>query len=73
MLMWGVPVPNNNASGRALRERIFNISKNLLEKSTWRSEPDVVLDFGEAGLVVIEAKLFSGSQAGELWWMAEVP
>ncbi len=62
MLMWGVPVPNDDTAGRALRDRIINVSNSLSEKPTRRSEPDVVLDFGDEGVIVIEAKLFSPNE-----------
>jgi len=39
-----------------------SVSKSLFEKPTRRSEPDVVLDFSDGGVVVIEAKLFSPNE-----------
>jgi len=59
LLMWGVPVPNNSTEGWALREKIIAISNDLRERPTHRTEPDVVLNFGEGGIVIVEAKLLS--------------
>jgi hypothetical protein len=55
LLMWGVPVPNNSAEGWALRDKIIGICDDLKERSKRRTEPDVVLDCGEAGIVIVEA------------------
>jgi hypothetical protein len=56
LLLWGVPVPPNVA-GVDLRTRLIAVLTKI--EGTPRSEPDVVLDFGEAGLVIIEVKLYS--------------
>lgn len=65
MLIWGVPVPNNSVEGCALREKIITICDDLKEQPKFRSEPDVVLDFGEAGIVIVEAKLWSPNEFRE--------
>jgi hypothetical protein len=59
LLMWGVPVPNDCSEGWAIREKIIRISNAVHERERQRSEPDVVLDFRGAGIVIIEAKLRS--------------
>ncbi|MGO9577730.1 MAG: hypothetical protein ACLPTQ_25750 [Terriglobales bacterium] len=59
LLVWGVSVPNDCTAGQALRDRVINVLNGLGEEQDYRTEPDVVLDFGSAGIVIIEAKLFS--------------
>jgi hypothetical protein len=60
MLLWGVPVPNESAPGEILRKKVTSILVDRLrEKPDWLTEPDVILDFGEQGIVIIEAKLDS--------------
>jgi hypothetical protein len=56
VLFWGVPVPEN-PTGNEINKGIISISNSLGEASHRRSEPDLVLDYGKYGLVVIEAKL----------------
>ena len=56
VLFWGVPVPENIV-GSEIRERIISVSDRLGEIRDQRSEPDLVLDYGNYGLIVIEAKL----------------
>lgn len=41
--------------------QILDASKRLQEQVDARTEPDVVLDFGPSGLVVIEVKYLSGN------------
>lgn len=60
LLLWGVPVPGGQAELH-LAQRLVNVSKVLGENPTARSEPDVVLDFGAAGVVFIEVKYLSGN------------
>jgi hypothetical protein len=59
LLLWGAAVPPSDHLGQELRERLIRVSDSLGENPGSRSEPDVVLDFGGEGLVVIEAKLRS--------------
>jgi len=65
VLLWGAPVPTNSKSGNALRSHLINISENLCENPDSRTEPDVVLDFGEGGFVFIEVKYLSGNDIVE--------
>jgi len=56
MLLWGSPVPWDDVPGGQIRSKLGSISDKLTEKAAQRSEPDVILDFGVAGVVVIEVK-----------------
>ena len=61
LLLWGVPVPAENPSGRLVQEQLTAILDGIGDNPKSRSEPDVVLDFGQDGLVVIEVKHRSGN------------
>jgi hypothetical protein len=69
VLLWGAPVPPNDDAGLKLRQRLVTLLAKI--EGVPRSEPDVVLDYGEAGVVIIEVKLYSAndelkpSQAGK--------
>jgi len=65
LLIWGVPVPNSNSEGWALRQKIITVCDHLKEQPRFHSEPDVLLDFGEAGIVLVEAKLWSPNEFKE--------
>ena len=56
LLLWGSAVPADDAPGAQVREKLLSVSNKLGEISTRRSEPDVVLDFGAAGVVLVEVK-----------------
>lgn len=56
MLLWGVPHPLNPASGTAARDRLVGVCDRIGEVADRRSEPDVILDFADHGLVIIEVK-----------------
>jgi hypothetical protein len=58
LLLWGAPVLAN-AAGLDLRTRLIAVLTKI--DGSPRSEPDVVLDYGEAGLVIIEVKLHSAN------------
>ena len=60
-MLWGVPQPPNSHQGGLLRKRIVGICDKLGEAPDSRSEPDVVADFGQCGLVSIEVKYKSGN------------
>lgn len=59
VLFWGCPVPAANTRGQVLREKLESISEGLGEMARRRSEPDVILEFGGAGVVFVEVKLRS--------------
>ncbi|MFZ3212858.1 MAG: hypothetical protein WA188_15250 [Terriglobales bacterium] len=56
MLLWGVPWRESPAATK-LQSGVINILDDLNERP--RSEPDIILDFGTSGLVIIEAKYHS--------------
>lgn len=56
LLLWGAPVPADDA-GNDLRARLVTVLDDIEKDKTQRSEPDVVLDYGTAGLAFIEVKL----------------
>lgn len=60
LLIWGVPQAATQRS-RLVRERLIEICDRLGESKNGRSEPDVILDFGESGIVFIEVKYRSGN------------
>ena len=61
MLLWGAPVPASDGRAQLLRQRLLSVSDDLKERAQSRSEPDVVLDFGDEGLILIEVKCNSGN------------
>jgi hypothetical protein len=60
LLLWGVPI-RANAEGKKLRERLSAQCVTLGESADSFSEPDVIVDLGSAGLIIIEAKYLSGN------------
>jgi hypothetical protein len=63
LLLWGVPIPKDDSHGKSIRHQLENIVDAIGEDSKRRSEPDVILDFGDAGLVFVEVKLWSPNEA----------
>jgi hypothetical protein len=61
LLLWGVPVREQQA-GTATADRLSQISDRLGENPISRSEPDVIMDAGEHGVVVVEVKYLSGNE-----------
>lgn len=64
LLLWGAPVPPTDAAQRLVGV-IAAISIQLDEVPDRRTEPDVILDFGEAGVVIIEVKYRSANEIKE--------
>ena len=64
MLLWGAPVPAT-LTGQKLQQAVEQVSDALGEHPDSRTEPDVVLDFGEAGLVIVEVKYKSGNDVSD--------
>ena len=59
LLLWGVPIPPDRAGddrGWRLRARLESIADRLGENPNSRTEPDVVIDLGEAGIFIVEVK-----------------
>lgn len=61
VLLWGAPVPMDSTSACELQLLLKNICCDLGENRNSLSEPDVILDFGAAGVVFIEVKLRSAN------------
>jgi hypothetical protein len=61
LLLWGAPSPPDSPEGIRLRCRLIAICDRLGEDETCRSEPDVAVDLGDAGVVLIEVKYRSGN------------
>lgn len=60
LLLWGVPLgPSDH--GDAVRDRLVRECIALGERRRSLSEPDVIIDFGEQGIVFIEVKYRSGN------------
>ena len=55
LLLWGVPV-GSSLRGSAIRMQLNNLCASLAEDTKSFSEPDVIIDLGEAGLIFIEVK-----------------
>jgi len=58
-LLWGSPI--FGARGAELRNQLVDVCAKLGEDAGSVSEPDVVIDFGDAGLVFAEVKYRSGN------------
>ena len=64
VLLWGVPISTEGKEsevGRRLRDRLEAIADGLGEDPRSRTEPDIVIDLGESGIVIIEVKHRSGT------------
>lgn len=59
LLLWGVPMPLDNANGSDCAKRLIGVIDEIEHNPTSRSEPDVVLDFGEFGVIFVEVKFKS--------------
>jgi hypothetical protein len=59
LLLWGVAIPPKDERGNLVRNRLVNVLDKIGEHPKSRSEPDVVVDFSDNGLVIIEVKHFS--------------
>ena len=59
--LWGVPQPCDGSHGEALPKSIEAILLDFREDPRKFSEPDVLLDFGAAGVVLIEVKYMTGN------------
>lgn len=60
LLLWGVPVEPTDY-GAGIRERLKDCCKRLNEDPNSLSEPDVIVDLGDTGLIFIEVKYLSGN------------
>jgi hypothetical protein len=62
LLLWGVPVPIDDPVGVNLRNRLIAVSDRIGEDPRFRSEPDVLFVFNQAGVVLIEVKCSSANE-----------
>jgi len=60
LLLWGVPIGSGNR-GAEIRKQLSDLCARLTEDPNSFSEPDVIIDLGEAGLIFIEVKYRSGN------------
>jgi hypothetical protein len=58
LLLWGVPI-GNDPRGAAIRKHLSDLCTSLREDADSFSEPDVIIDLGEKGLVFFEVKYHS--------------
>lgn len=61
ILLWGVPHPLNSASGKTMVDHLVKVCDHLGEVPDRRSEPDVIMDFADEGLIIIEVKYGSAN------------
>lgn len=60
LLLWGVPV-SGGSRGTATRDQLVKECIAVGENPAALSEPDVIIDLGEQGIVFIEVKYLSGN------------
>jgi len=63
LLLWGCPLPPQDEAGKAVHERLIQLLDRLGENPHRRSEPDVILYYGERGIIFIEVKHDSPNDA----------
>ena len=56
LLLWGAAVPPDEKTANCLVARLEKVCDGLDEEENSRSEPDIILDFQDEGIVFIEAK-----------------
>ena len=61
LLLWGVPLDTGDEPGWRLRQQLEQVSDALGEDPRRRTEPDVVIDAGAAGIAIIEVKYMSSN------------
>lgn len=61
LLLWGVPIDFHNDFNVNLSQKLITVLNAIGESENSRTEPDVILDFGEHGVVFIEVKFKSGN------------
>jgi hypothetical protein len=60
LLLWGAPI-DNGARGVEIRKQLSDLCAGLEEDPNSFSEPDVIVDLGEDGLIFIEVKYRGGN------------
>ena len=58
LLLWGAPI-GNGYRGAEIRKQLSELCASLKENPSSFSEPDVIVDLGETGLIFIEVKYLS--------------
>jgi hypothetical protein len=62
LILWGAEVPGRDGSASQVPAGLHRVSCLLQETTDRRTEPDVILDFGVAGIVFVEVKFRSGNE-----------
>jgi len=62
LLLWGSPV-DGSLPVKAIQKRLVELSDSLHEDPESRSEPDVIVDLGNAGVIFIEVKYQSENES----------
>ena len=65
LLLWGVPVPPTSIAEQQIHNQLVAICNDLDEDRTSRSEPDVIVDCGRSGVIVVEVKYRSANSTEE--------
>ena len=56
LLLWGAPVSIDDQRGVEIRNKLMKVLNEIGEDPKKFSEPDVIMDFGDFGIVIIEVK-----------------
>jgi hypothetical protein len=62
LILWGAEVSSRDGTPSPVPARLHRVSCLLQEETDRRTEPDVILDFGVAGVVFVEVKFRSGNE-----------
>jgi hypothetical protein len=65
MLLWGAPVPDHDPRAVTLCRSLAEVSAVIGEEESRRTEPDVALDLGDDGVVLVEVKHRSGNEVND--------
>jgi hypothetical protein len=63
LFLWGAPVFSNKPESKERFDTLIRIIDSIENCPRSRTEPDVILDFGDAGVVFIEVKFKSGNDS----------
>jgi len=56
LLLWGVPLEAGDDRAWGVRRSVEEVSDALGEDPRWRTEPDVIIDAGSEGIILVEVK-----------------
>jgi hypothetical protein len=62
LILWGSQVGQPSSLRSAIPPALGEISRDLAEEASRRTQPDVVLDYGRDGIAIIEVKHRSGNE-----------